>query len=185
MPIRRALALVLAIPWLWPSSLHAQSEALMEFYIRGQSFYEAGRYEQAIPLYREALEFSVREFGPDHPTTATLHGNIAELYYAQGRYEAAEPRHTRALAIRENAFGPYHPDVAQGPENYAALLRKTGRDDEAVTLVARAKAIRAKHAEENPWHCVTRQKFSARRRANEGRGGLGLSASPRFPSPLI
>ncbi len=28
--VRRALALVLAVAWLWPASLHAQSEALME-----------------------------------------------------------------------------------------------------------------------------------------------------------
>ena len=47
MSIRRAFAFVLAILWLWPASLHAQSEALMEAYRQGQTIYEAGRYEQA------------------------------------------------------------------------------------------------------------------------------------------
>ncbi len=34
---RRALSLVLAILWLWPASLHAQSEALMEAYRQGKA----------------------------------------------------------------------------------------------------------------------------------------------------
>ncbi len=67
---RLALPLVLAILWLWPASLHAQSEAFMEAYRQGQALYEAGRYEQAIPFFREALELGEREFGSDHPTTA-------------------------------------------------------------------------------------------------------------------
>ena len=76
--IRRTLSLVLTILWLWPASLHAQSEALMEAYNQGQTLYEAGQYDQAVPLWREALELGEREFGPDHPTTATLLDNLAE-----------------------------------------------------------------------------------------------------------
>ncbi len=67
MSIRRGFALVLATLWLWPASLHAQSEALMEAYRQGQTLYEAGRYEQAIPLHRKALDLGEREFGPDPP----------------------------------------------------------------------------------------------------------------------
>ena len=50
MSIRCSFALVLTILWLWPASLRAQSEALMEAYNQGQALYEAGRYEQAIPF---------------------------------------------------------------------------------------------------------------------------------------
>ncbi len=148
--VRRVLALVLTVVWLWPASLHAQSEALMEAFRQGKALNEAGRYEQAIPFYRQALELGEREFGPDHPTTALLLNNLALLYDRQGGYEAAEPLHKRALAIKEKALGPEHPDVAQSLENYAALLRQTGRSDEAIKLEARAKAVRAKHAKENP-----------------------------------
>ena len=56
MSIRCAFALVLVILWLWPTTLHAQSEALMEAFRQGQTLYGAGRYEQAIPIYREAFE---------------------------------------------------------------------------------------------------------------------------------
>ncbi len=150
MLIRRALSLVLAILWLWPGSLYAQSESLMEAYREGRALYEAGRYEQAIPFYREALDFGEREFGPDHPTTATLLDNLAVLYHSRGRYEEAEPLYQRALAIREKALGKGHPLVALSLANYATLLRETGRGAEANKMEARAKEIRAKHAEENP-----------------------------------
>ena len=47
---RRTLSLVLFALWFWPSSLHAQSDALMKAYNQGKALYEAGRYEQAIPF---------------------------------------------------------------------------------------------------------------------------------------
>ncbi len=48
---RRALSLVLALLWLWPSVVYAQSEALEEAYRQGQARYQAGRYAEAIPHF--------------------------------------------------------------------------------------------------------------------------------------
>ena len=110
----RVVALVLTILWMWPTSLHAQSDALMEAYNQGKALREAGRYEQAIPHMRKALELGEKEFGPDHPATATLLNNLAALYRDQGRYKAAEPLFKRALAIHEKGLGPDHPNVAVG-----------------------------------------------------------------------
>ena len=94
---RRMLPIVLIILWLWPSSLYAQSEALMEAYNQGQALYEAGRYEQAIPHLRKALELGEQEFGPDHSRTARLLNNFAALYHAQGRYEVSVASLNRSL----------------------------------------------------------------------------------------
>ncbi len=141
--IRRALLLVLAIVWLWPSVLHAQSKALIEAYRQGKAFNDAGQYEQAIVFWRKAVELSEKEFGPKHPDTAGLLNNLAELYRAQGRYEAAEPLYKRSLAIREKALGPDHPDVATSLENVAALYRATNRNQAAEKLEQRAARIRA------------------------------------------
>ena len=85
---RLALSLVLTVLWLSPSNLHAQSEALMDAYKQGQTLYAEGRFEEAVPLFRTAFVLGVEEFGPNHPTTATLANNLAALYKAQGRYEA-------------------------------------------------------------------------------------------------
>ncbi len=99
----RMVALILVISWLWPSSLHAQSEALDEAYNQGQTLYEAGRYEEAIPFWRKALELGEREFGPDQEITAIFLNNLALLYKSQVHYLKAEPLYQRALAINEKA----------------------------------------------------------------------------------
>ena len=85
--IARMVALILVILWLWPTSLHAQSEALDEANNQGRALYEAGWYKQAIPFWDKALELSEREFGPDHETTAIFLNNLALLYHAQGRQQ--------------------------------------------------------------------------------------------------
>ena len=128
MSIHRRFALILAVLWLWPASLHAQSEALTETFQQGRSLYEAGRYEQAIPLWRKALELGEQEYGPVHTTTANLLNNLAQLYHSQGRYEAAEPLYKQALAIREKVLGPDHPDVTIGLNNLAGLSHTLGPD---------------------------------------------------------
>ena len=87
--IRRALALVVAISWLWPLELHAQSEALMEAYHRGDALYKAGQYEQAIPFWRKALELGENKFGPSHAITTSLLNDLALLYKEQGKYADA------------------------------------------------------------------------------------------------
>ncbi len=145
-----AFLLVLIGLCIWPVGLRAQSAALMEAYQQGATLYQAGRYDEALPFWKKALELVQREFGPEHPSTANLLNNLAGVYQAQGRYAEAEPLYKRSLAIRENTLGAEHPDVAESLENYSALLRETGRGSEAVKLEARAKAIRAKHAEQNP-----------------------------------
>ncbi len=131
MSIRLGFALVLVTLWLWPASLHAQSEAIWEAYRRGQTLYEAGRYEQAIPPWRKALELGEQEFGPDHPTTANMLNNLAALYKSQGRYAEAEPLYMRALGIVEKALGPDHPHVAVSLNNLAVLYKTQGRYAEA------------------------------------------------------
>ena len=140
--IRRALSLVLAILWLWPAGLHAQSDAFLEASRRVTALYESGHYEEVIPFWRNALEYSEKEFGPNHPTTASLLDALAQTHHAQGGYVDAEPFYKRALAIREKALGPWHPYVADSLENYASLLRETGRDTEAEEMEARAEALR-------------------------------------------
>ncbi|MCH9020162.1 MAG: tetratricopeptide repeat protein [Proteobacteria bacterium] len=138
-------ALAASAPVRAPSAQLADaSKALMEARREGKALYEAGKYEQAIPLHRRALELGEREFGPDHPTTSTLLNNLAVVYRAQGRYEAAEPLHKRALAIWEKALGPDHPDVATGLNNLAGLFKNLGRYEAAEPLYKRALAIREK-----------------------------------------
>ena len=77
--IARMLSLVLAILWLWPGGLYAQSETYADAYQRGLTFFQARQYEQAIPFWRKALELGERKFGPDHrPRSGDLQGAVGE-----------------------------------------------------------------------------------------------------------
>jgi tetratricopeptide (TPR) repeat protein len=71
--------------------------------------YQAGRYQEAIPLLQRALAIREKALGPEHPETATSLNNLAELYRAMGAYDKALPLAQLALAIREKVSGPDHP----------------------------------------------------------------------------
>ena len=140
-------SLVLTILWLSPSNLYAQSEALMDAYKQGQALYAEGRFEEAVPLFRTAFVLGVEEFGPDHPTTATLANNLAALYKAQGRYEAAERLYKLALAIRKRTLGAEHPQVATSLISLARVYDAQSRYFEAEPLYELATLIQAKALE--------------------------------------
>ncbi len=105
---------------LWPGLALAQSAALMEAFNRYNALNAQGRYAEAEPFARKALELGQREFGPDHPTTGTMLNNLASLFQTQGRYAEAEPLLKRTLEIFENTLGPDHPDVARILNNIAS-----------------------------------------------------------------
>ena len=63
-----------------------------------------GKYDEAEPLYRKALEIRRQVLGEDHPETATRYNNLASNLDAQGKYAEAEPLHRRALEIRRRAL---------------------------------------------------------------------------------
>jgi tetratricopeptide (TPR) repeat protein len=68
-------------------------------------YYAQGRYQEAEPLYVEALKIRrrfQRNYSPD--VAATLN-NLALLYYAQGRYQEAEPLYMEALQLRKSILG--------------------------------------------------------------------------------
>ena len=129
---------------LWPTTVLAQSDPLREAYNQQQTLYGQGRYDEAEPFARKAVEIGTEKFGPDHPTTAVFINNLALLYGAQGKYAEAEPLNKRALAIREKALGAEHPDVGQSLNNLAELYRAQGKYAEAEPLYQRSLAIREK-----------------------------------------
>ena len=140
----RRLCVLCFLAALWPALALAQSAALMDAYNRYKALDAQGRYSDAGPFARKALELAEREFGASHPTTATTLNNLAALYWAQGRYAEAEPLYERSLAILEKALGPEHPDVALGLNNLAELYRAQGRYAEAEPLYRRSLAIAEK-----------------------------------------
>jgi tetratricopeptide (TPR) repeat protein len=93
----------------------------------GASFYQAGDYARAEPLFRRALAIRGKALGPDHPGTATSLNNLALLLKAKGDYAGAELLVRRALAICEKALGPVHPTTQTVRKNLDGFLNVIGR----------------------------------------------------------
>ena len=104
------------------------------------------------------LAAAEKQFGPEHPDTATSLDNLAGLLKAQGDYEAARPLYERALSIREKVLGPEHRLTATSLNNLALLLWDQGEYEAARPLYERALAIYDKVL--GPEHPVTAGSFN-------------------------
>ena len=103
---------------------------------------DAGKYDEAIPLFERALEIRERIFGPDHRDVADVLNSLAILYYYKGDYVRAEPLCQRALIIREKALGPWHPNVADSLRDLAFICVDKGDYARAELLCQRALTIK-------------------------------------------
>jgi len=85
-----------------------------------------GKYEEAVALYRKALDGREKTLGKEHPGTLTSLNNLATVLQDQGDYEAAEELHRRALEGRKKVLGKEHPNTLTGVNNLAEVLRDQG-----------------------------------------------------------
>ncbi|MEW6207939.1 MAG: tetratricopeptide repeat protein [Acidobacteriota bacterium] len=106
--------------------------------------YNAGRYDEAIPLAERVLAIVEKSLGKDHPEVATAINNLAAMYKEKGDYAKAEPLYIRALVIYEEALGEDHPLVATTLDNLALLHQAKGEYAKAEPLHIRALAISEK-----------------------------------------
>ncbi|CAF1510773.1 unnamed protein product [Rotaria magnacalcarata] len=105
---------------------------------------QAGRYEVAVPLCRQALEDLEKSHGHTHPDVATMLNILALVYRDQNKFKEALQLLTEALTIREKTLGFEHPAVAATLNNLAVLYGKKNRYKEAEPLCKRALEIREK-----------------------------------------
>jgi serine/threonine-protein kinase len=90
-----------------------------------------GRYDEAEPLFRRALDMFRTVLGDDHEDTATCMRDLGRVLHYQDRLDEAEPLYERALAIHRARLGRVHRDVGRSLFNLAAIRRETGRLDRA------------------------------------------------------
>ena len=106
--------------------------------------YQAGRYQEALPLQQRALEILETALGPEHPDTVIVLSNLAGIYRMAGAYDRSLPLFQRALQTREKILGPVHPDTATSLNNLATLYQDMGAYGQALPLYQRALQIREK-----------------------------------------
>jgi tetratricopeptide (TPR) repeat protein len=78
-----------------------------------------GKYDEAEPLYRQAIGVWRTALGEEHPLVATGLNNLAVLLWNTGRSEEANVYGRQALAIATRALGPSHPKTQQYRKDWA------------------------------------------------------------------
>jgi tetratricopeptide (TPR) repeat protein len=110
---------------------------------------EAGRYEAASDLFRQAIREIEVVSGPDSPVLIQPLGNLARSETMNGHAERAEPAARRAVELSLTTFGEGHPVTAIATLEQATALRRLGRKQLAHDLEKRAKAWLRSNANRN------------------------------------
>ncbi|KHJ97088.1 hypothetical protein OESDEN_02941 [Oesophagostomum dentatum] len=93
-----------------------------------------GKFKDAEPLCKRALEIREKVLGHDNPDVAKQLNNLALLCQNQGKYEEVEKYYKRALEIYESKLGPDDPNVAKTKNNLSSAYLKQGKYKEAEEL---------------------------------------------------
>ncbi len=102
------------------------------------------KYDEALPLAKQALELREKALGPDHELVATSLYNLAGIYVAKVRYADAEPLYKRALKILEKAFGVDSKNLTDTLEQVGLMRFAQGNTGDAQKLYLRSLAIKEK-----------------------------------------
>ena len=70
-----------------------------------------GKFDEAQPLKREALEVSRETLGDRHQSTLAFINNLGSLLHAKGDLAAAELLFREALEVKRETLGNRHPDT--------------------------------------------------------------------------
>ena len=55
-----------------------------------EAYKEAGRLDEAIPLYKENLSIALRALSPNHPYISSFRNNLADAYREAGNLDDAK-----------------------------------------------------------------------------------------------
>ena len=146
-----AIAMLLALSGFLPAL--AQSDDLATLNRKIGQLYQAGKYDEAIPLAERLVELTGTRFGEEGQAHANALGVLGDLYREKGRYAEAEPLYQRARSKLEKALGPNHREVlslryldALSVPEVAELLGRTVHATEALLVRARGAFRRAYEA---------------------------------------
>ena len=103
-----------------------------------------GRYDEAEPLYKKAVQLKEKILGKEHPDTLVSIGNLALLYRSQGRYGEAEPLLKQVLQLSEKVLGKEHPNTLGAIISLALLYHSQGHYAEAEPLYKQALQLSEK-----------------------------------------
>ena len=103
--------------------------------------YYLADYEEAMALYKRALDSAIEQFGENNSEVATSYNNIGGVYDSQGNYAKALEYCNKALEIFLSVFGENHPNVFTSYCNIGITYYMQGLYSEAKTNLLKAVEI--------------------------------------------
>jgi tetratricopeptide (TPR) repeat protein len=103
--------------------------------------FDAGNYEQALPLALRVVELTGNQFGAEEPELANPLTNLATTLYRMRQYGEALDTYRRALTILDLTGNATDPRLIAPLHGLGATLRGLGRDEEAIVPLKRAVDI--------------------------------------------
>lgn len=118
-----------------------EASALSESVIK---LYNEGKYDEALPLAKRALEIGKNVSGPNSDSVGAASLNLAYIYMAKEKYGDAESFFNDALAIFEKSLGPDNLKISSILNRLALLQYFKGNTHKAENLYERSLAIKEK-----------------------------------------
>jgi CHAT domain-containing protein/tetratricopeptide (TPR) repeat protein len=109
---------------------------------RYSELYQAGQFEQALPVARDLCSLVRQRVGERHPDFARSLNDLGMLYHKMGDHAAALPLFRQALEVFRTALGEAHPDFATSLHNLGALYQAMGDPAAALPLYRQALEVR-------------------------------------------
>ena len=101
---------------------------------RGSALFNAGRFVEAVALFRSSLDVVRQHLPPEHDDVRTVERNLAMALYSVGQLSQAEAMQRAAVAVEDRLHG-------------SPLTAGMAREALALTFVAEAKADSAEEYE--------------------------------------
>ena len=154
--------------------LYSQSTDLKKEYKLTSKYFKEKKFNEALSSNEKALKLSLKEFGLNHLTTATLLENKGRLLLELNEYKDAEMQFREVLVIRKSLIDNYNPDVAEALNYLALSLRKQNKLKEAITEHNKVLNIMSNVIANNPGQISELSRRSAlyRARAYQTKGQL-------------
>lgn len=102
---------------------------------------EAGKHDEALKLYEEALVIARVELGHTHPRVALLLENCANIWFRRKDLEKAQSMLDQVLVIREEAFGAESMQATRTRFNIGAVSVERGDFARGLELVDAALPV--------------------------------------------
>ncbi|HEX6177090.1 MAG TPA: tetratricopeptide repeat protein, partial [Thermoanaerobaculia bacterium] len=97
----------------------------------GETYFQLGATEEAMPLLAESIRDHERLYGAEHPLTLTARHNHAEALDRNADYVAAEKEARAIYRLRERILGRDHVDTITSLAFAARMHMRQGRTKEA------------------------------------------------------